>query len=87
MSLKIEFLDSGREPRCAPNPDFPNGIDIDLSNGQLFCEQLLPYPAERCGVFKVTCERCGFSVGITAAGRIDDPRSVKLPCKISSAIQ
>jgi hypothetical protein len=35
---------------------------------------------QRCGVWVVACHTCGLRVGITAAGRPDDPRTVRLAC-------
>lgn len=79
--MKIEWIDHGREPQCTPNSDFPKGKDMDVSHGaEATCTQLLPYPAKRCGLYIVECEKCGLRVGITTAGRPDDPRSVKLAC-------
>lgn len=83
--FKIKWWDSGREPQCAPDPDFQNGKDVDLSiwcvDGWPTCEVDLPYPAKRCGVHVVECKLCGLTVGITTAGRHDDPRSLKVGCK------
>jgi len=77
----IKWIDSGREPRVAPNPTYPNGIDLILAQpGQRTCDTDLPYPAKRCGRYEITCKTCAFRVGITTAGRPDDPRSVKLAC-------
>ena len=42
---------------------------------------------ERCGVYLVECKICGSSVALTTAGRIDDPRSVTIACKIEGDIQ
>ena len=82
-TLDVQWIDHEREPQCAPNPDFPLGKDIDLSLGaSATCEVLLPYPAWRCGLYVVQCAICGWSVGVTTAGRPDDPRSIKLSCKI-----
>lgn len=79
--MKIEWLDKGVEPRCAPNPEFPNGRDIDLSDGaERTCSADLPYPARRCGLYVIECEECLLRVGITTAGRVDDPKSVKFAC-------
>ena len=85
--LKVTWHDAGREPKCAPDPAYPNGIDIDLSGrGALVtCKRDLPYPAKRCGQFFVYCETCGQNVVITTAGRPDDPRSVKLACMSGKA--
>jgi hypothetical protein len=78
---KIEWKDAGREPQCAPNALYPDGIDIDASGGAArTCKVPLPYPAKRCGAYVVTCQRCGYRAAVTTAGRPDDPRSVRLPC-------
>ena len=80
--LHVEWADSGREPQCAPNPDFPEGVDLDLSiEGEPACFVDLPYPAERCGFYRVICGGCGLEVIVTTAGRPDDPRSVRVACK------
>lgn len=80
--MKIEWIDSGREPQCAPNPDYPNGKDMDVSDGAAkTCFTELPYPAKRCGHYIVECETCGLRFGVTTAGRPDDPRSLKVACK------
>ncbi len=85
MALTVRWFDHGREPQCEPNPEHPNGIDVDLRQGkaQRGCATDLPYPAKRCGVYLVACERCGYSAAITTAGRPDDPRKVTLPCKLN----
>jgi hypothetical protein len=78
----ITWTDSGREPKCAPDPQYPAGIDIDCTEGaKRTCLVSLPYPAKRCGVYLLKCTRCGLLIGITTAGRADDPRSVRLPCQ------
>lgn len=78
----IEWFDAEKEPSCKPNPNYPNGIDLDLSAGAgQTCFAKLPYPAKRIGVYLVECQWCGLRAGCTTAGRIDDPRSVKLACK------
>jgi hypothetical protein len=80
--MKIEFLDSGRSPQCQPNPSYTRGIDLDVSNGaKKRCVAHPPYPAPRCGVWIIECEKCGTRVAVTAAGRQDDPRSVRIACK------
>lgn len=78
----IHWLDGEREPQEAPNPLYPDGMDIDVSDGAtVTCTTALPYPARRCGVYLVVCRSCGLRVGITTAGRPDDPRSLKLACR------
>ena len=81
MSLRAKWIDGGREPQVAPNPAFPNGIDIDQSAGaERACETALRYPAPRIGVHEVTCRVCKKRVLVTTAGRPDDPRSIKVAC-------
>lgn len=79
----IEWFDREREPQCAPNPNYPNGKDIDCSdNAEITCTVELPYPAKRCGLYVVHCSRCGLNIALTTAGRPDDPRSVKIGCRL-----
>lgn len=80
--MKISFIDSGRTARCAPNPDYLDGIDVDISGGdEVCCLVELPYPAPRCGQWVVGCEDCQQVNIVTAAGRADDPRTLKIACK------
>lgn len=84
MTIRIRWVDSGREPVCKPDPAFPKGRDLDVSHeAAKTCFATLPYPAPRCGYHVVICETCGFSAMVSTAGRPDDPRSVKLPCKLN----
>lgn len=84
-TFKIEWLDRHREPQCPSNPDFPNGIDVDVSLGaEQSCVTELPYPARRCGLYIAECERCGLRVGVTTAGRPDDPRSLRVACLLET---
>lgn len=79
--FKIEFVDRNGPPTQKPNPDYPNGIDLDASGGNKSCTVALPYPAEERGKWIIECRSCGYRVGVTAAGRRDDPRSIKIPCR------
>lgn len=79
--FKIQWLDFEREPQCKPNPNFPNGIDIRITEGVPKCKVELPYPAKRCGAWIIKCSLCGVLVGCTTAGRPDDPKSMEIPCK------
>src|SRR5262245_5527648 len=83
----VTWFDHGREPQCEPNPAYPDGIDLDARTPEEkrkpACKVDLPYPAKRCGLYLVVCERCHTSAGITTAGRPDDPRSVMIPCKLN----
>lgn len=84
--MKVEWIDKGQEPKCAPDPNFPLGKDFDVSAGaEHTCSAQLPWPAKRCGWYYVECPICGTNALITTAGRPDDPRSVKVACKIASA--
>jgi hypothetical protein len=77
---KVKWIDGHREPQCAPNPNYPDGIDIIETNGDNTCKVALPYPAMRCGRYDVKCRACGRRVSVTTAGRPDDPRSVRMQC-------
>lgn len=79
--FEILWHDSGKEPRCPPNPEYPDGIDVDAAGDASACVADLPYPAKRIGTYIVKCQRCGISIGLTTAGRPDDPKSVRVPCK------
>jgi hypothetical protein len=86
---KVRWVDYHREPKEKTDPWYPNGIDLDLVTGEPFfrddnvksCKVDLPYPAKRCGIYMVKCQTCGCNVGVTTAGRPDDPKSVRIPCK------
>ena len=79
----VNFLSHNRKAKVAPNPAYPNGIDVNMRTDKddPFCIVELPYPAECCGVWLVKCKTCGIAVAITAAGRPDDPRSASVSCK------
>jgi hypothetical protein len=79
----VEWKDSGRAPRCEPDPRFPDGMDLDATLAVMprSCVAMLPYPAARCGAYLITCKLCGIKVACTTAGRADDPRSIKMSCK------
>lgn len=82
IDMKISWLDAGREPQCPSNRAYPLGIEVDLSQGSaLTCKVSLPYPARRCGAWVVECRICGLRIALTAAGRPDDPHTVKVACK------
>jgi hypothetical protein len=79
--FKVKWIDRGRPPQVAPNPAFPNGIDIDAGERPA-CRLELPYMTEKnVGYFSVLCEKCGATALITMASRSDDPKSIMLPCK------
>jgi hypothetical protein len=83
--LTVVWDDHGREPKNAPDPAYPHGKDVFVGpGGTAACSIALPYPAPRCGLWIVRCGKCGMSIGVTAAGRPDDPRSVRIPCKLGA---
>jgi len=80
MPHDVRFVPSGRgKAQCAPDPTYPNGLDIVIKERPA-CTVNLPYPAAECGHWEITCTKCGLTVAVTAAGRPDDPKSVQLPC-------
>ena len=77
----IKWIDKGRPPRVAANPDFPDGIDMD-GGERPACRVELPYMTKtNIGLWLVVCEKCQSNALITMASRPDDPRSLMLPCK------
>lgn len=79
--MDIRFLSHNRKAQCAPNPKYPEGVDIDPGIRPA-CHVALPYPAECCGLWLIQCPNCGTKTAVTTAGRPDDPRSVMVPCEI-----
>jgi hypothetical protein len=81
----VEWIDHGREPKCAANPAFPNGIDLNETTDEteISCRVELPYPAKRCGMYTIHCTLCGKNIGVTTAGRADDPKSIRLLCHMN----
>lgn len=81
MTHKIEWIDRGREPQCAPDQKYPHGKPLLLLDQSLkHCTVPLPYPAKRCGVYLIDCDTCKLCIGVTTAGRPDDPNIVQIAC-------
>lgn len=79
--LVVTWEGLGRKAQVAPNPHYPEGVALDATGGHpIQCATTLPYPAPECGTYFVECDMCGRRLGITAAGRPDDPRVITLPC-------
>ena len=78
--FKVTFLSRRRMAQCEPNPEFPNGRDIDTKIRPA-CKVDIPYPAECVGTWIIYCDECKSTIGVTAAGRPDDPKSIMFPCK------
>jgi hypothetical protein len=82
-AMRVTWLDDGRRPQYLANPLYPNGVDVDCSGGaKITCTQALPYPANGCGQYFLVCDTCRRTILISATGRADDPRSVKVACKV-----
>lgn len=80
--FEVLWNDSGKWPTQPPHREWPNGVGLDISAGAEFkCTVALPYPAPRIGIYEVRCVRCGYSAMVTTAGRVDDPKTLTVPCK------
>ena len=51
------------------------------------CLVSLPYPAPECGTHHIHCLICDQDIIVTAAGRPDDPISIRISCLISKEAQ
>ena len=51
-----------------------------LMEAEKSCKTEICYPAPRCGEYRVECEECGQRFTVTTAGRLDDPRSLRIAC-------
>ncbi len=84
-ALIAKWIDFEREPQGRPDPNYPDGIDIDVSAGKRpACRIELKHPTPRCGMWQVKCQLCGMSVSLTTAGRADDPKSLVVPCNMET---
>jgi hypothetical protein len=82
--MKITWIDHHREPKHPPDPRYPDGVDLDLAlDAVKTCTANLPYPAARCGMYVLHCEVCGLRAVASTAGRVDDPKSVKVACRLN----
>lgn len=82
-NLRVDWHSDGRTAQHPPDPAYPEGKPVDVSNGaRATCSVDLPYPAPSCGIWVVVCPDCGLRLGFTAAGRIDDPRRVTVACQL-----
>lgn len=72
-----------REPaNSPPNPAYPKGMVVWVADKEArSCAVPLPYPAPGVGTWALTCNECGYTAAVTAAGRADDPFRVVLPCR------
>lgn len=89
MTLKVTWIDRGLSPRNPPDPNYPDGLDVEMLADPLgkICSTPLPYPAKRIGFYVIECDVCGLRVMLTTAGRADDPRSVRVNCLRTETLQ
>lgn len=82
--IEVTWRGYGRKATQPANPAFPQGIAVEAPRGALVtCLAKLRYPAPECGVWVLHCPVCDFRMIVTAAGRTDDPVSVKVPCNMA----
>jgi hypothetical protein len=82
--IAVHWLWRSHEPATQPpHPNYPVGVAIDVTKpGDLrACSVKLDYPAPGVGTWVLVCDACGMTLGVTAAGRADDPTMVKVACK------
>lgn len=81
--IKVRWIDGGRSATQPANPQFPDGFNLDISKGsERSCTARLPYPAARCGIWEIEFDACQLKAMVTAAGRADDPRSLRIACRV-----
>ena len=81
--FRVNWVDAGHDSTQPPDPTYPNGCAIDVALDAVHaCRLTLPCPAARCGIWVISCRACGFAIALATAGRSDDPRSARLPCKL-----
>lgn len=77
---------TGRAPTQPADPTFPDGMWINATKpGARACAMDLEHPAPSVGHWLVSCDICGLTTVISAAGRADDPSGVTLACKAEPA--
>lgn len=86
MALMLEWTATGGAAQNPPDKRFPLGVDLDLAGGAVeCCVTTLPYPASGIGFHLIRCLACELKVAASAAGRPDDPRTVRVACKRAPA--
>ena len=79
---QVEWVDHKKKSTTPAHARYLDGIDVNASGGAAAtCKIDLPYPAKGLGLYRIVCLDCGFTIAVTTAGRADDPRSVRIPCK------
>lgn len=84
--FEITWTERSKEPaKNPPDENYPYGMAMDFSQGEKSCLVKLQYPAPGVGTWMLSCNRCGYTAAVTAAGRADDPTQVRIPCKPEAA--
>lgn len=84
--LFVSWHSAGGKAQCPPDPDFPNGKPVEIAflpaEGDVsVCDEIeLQHPAPERGLWVIECAVCGRKAAITAAGRPDDPSTVRVSC-------
>jgi hypothetical protein len=81
MTLHAKWFGEDRKARHPPDPRYPLGMSVDCTEGRPGCTTTLQYPAPGIGKWIIRCDACGTFSIVSAAGRVDDPHTVRLPCK------
>lgn len=76
----IKFIDAECEAQSTPGPHWPEGVAlIENPEADNHCATPLDR-APRCGVWEITCSKCGKLTLLTVYGRADDPRAIAIAC-------
>jgi hypothetical protein len=79
----VDWVDLHRSSDAPADPAFPAGSPIDVALDALrACRIELPWPAERCGIWLVTCQKCGLYIRLKTTGKADDPNSLRVACRL-----
>jgi hypothetical protein len=81
MTLHARWYGTRRQAESPPDPHYPLGMLVDGTGGRPSCSVSLTSPAPCIGEWFIRCDQCGMTALVTAAGRADDPHTVRLPCK------
>lgn len=79
----VDWVDQHRSSTSPADPTYPNGVAIDVAlDAPKACRVQLSYPAERCGLYVITCRVCALqcqgSLSGLAHARILVPMGVVL---------
>jgi hypothetical protein len=85
----VVWSSTGQKAQKPSDQRYPRGVHIDgrMNKEDPSCIVKLPYPSPCVGAYKATCEICGLVIGITAAGRRDDPKSFEITCNLHGVKQ